>query len=307
MNSNQPEIQSQDPEFHNIRRKGIGGSDIHIIMELSTFSTPYRLWLEKTGRVPPKDISNLPHVKRGIENEAPARALVEKKYGVKLEPKFWQDKEYEFFRCSCDGSNEEYLLEVKCMSLEAHLETERGSIPNYYWAQLQWNMAVSGVSKGIFCSYHPESNEIAVIDVPADPDFQAEARYVAKNWWEKYVIGDTPPPMGAKDYVHVENAELESLSNEWLKTVQEIKSLEANKKSLEAKISQYLMDFAPNGGGIRGTQLTVSRQIRKGSIDYSKIDVLKESDLEAYRKPSTEFVVIRQIKKDSLSEALSEL
>lgn len=39
------------------RTEGVGGSDMSTILGLNTYTTPYELWLEKTGRQKPEDIS----------------------------------------------------------------------------------------------------------------------------------------------------------------------------------------------------------------------------------------------------------
>lgn len=53
------------------RKAGVGGSDMSTILGLNSFKTPYELWLEKTGRVEPEDISDKWAVIRGnaLENE----------------------------------------------------------------------------------------------------------------------------------------------------------------------------------------------------------------------------------------------
>lgn len=48
-----------------VRRKGIGGSDVAAIMGLSKYRTPYEVWAEKTGLADPADISDRPAVKWG--------------------------------------------------------------------------------------------------------------------------------------------------------------------------------------------------------------------------------------------------
>ncbi len=40
------------------RREGLGGSDMATILGLNKYKTPYELWLEKTGREQPVDISD---------------------------------------------------------------------------------------------------------------------------------------------------------------------------------------------------------------------------------------------------------
>lgn len=54
------------------RKAGVGGSDMSTILGLNAFKkTPYDLWLEKTGRVEPEDISDKWAIVKGnaLENE----------------------------------------------------------------------------------------------------------------------------------------------------------------------------------------------------------------------------------------------
>lgn len=53
------------------RKAGVGGSDMSTILGLNSFKTPYDLWLEKTGRVEPEDISDKWAIVKGnaLENE----------------------------------------------------------------------------------------------------------------------------------------------------------------------------------------------------------------------------------------------
>lgn len=55
------------------RRQGIGGSDMGTILGLNAYKTPYELWLEKTGRVEPEDISGRWAVVRGNALESELR------------------------------------------------------------------------------------------------------------------------------------------------------------------------------------------------------------------------------------------
>lgn len=54
-----------DSEWLEERRKGIGGSDVAAIMGLNPWRSPYEVWLDKTGRAVPEDISDQPSVHWG--------------------------------------------------------------------------------------------------------------------------------------------------------------------------------------------------------------------------------------------------
>ncbi|WP_434361029.1 YqaJ viral recombinase family protein [Parasalinivibrio latis] len=58
-----------DERFHMERRLGIGGSDVAAILGISPYRTAYDVWLEKTGRKTPDDLSCNPHVHFGTELE----------------------------------------------------------------------------------------------------------------------------------------------------------------------------------------------------------------------------------------------
>ena len=47
----------RESAWHAFRALGVGGSDMSTILGLNPYSTPYDLWLEKTNRQQPEDIS----------------------------------------------------------------------------------------------------------------------------------------------------------------------------------------------------------------------------------------------------------
>ena len=51
---------SPDEQWHLRRRLGIGGSEIGTILGLNKYQTPFDLWLIKTGRKTPDDLSDKP-------------------------------------------------------------------------------------------------------------------------------------------------------------------------------------------------------------------------------------------------------
>lgn len=52
------------------RKSGLGGSEVATILNLNPYKTPYELWLEKTGRREPEDISGKFAIRRGNDMEA---------------------------------------------------------------------------------------------------------------------------------------------------------------------------------------------------------------------------------------------
>ena len=95
----------------------IGGSDMPIIMGLSSYKTPYQLYLEKIGKSESNDTTELQHwgkiIEPAIINEFSRRndLRVESRATI-------HHKEHDFLRANLDGfiPEENAVLEVKCSS-----------------------------------------------------------------------------------------------------------------------------------------------------------------------------------------------
>ena len=59
-----------EAHWHKLRAKHIGGSDVAALFGLSSFSTRWQLWMEKSGKLPPEDLSNNKAVQAGTFLEA---------------------------------------------------------------------------------------------------------------------------------------------------------------------------------------------------------------------------------------------
>lgn len=59
-----------EAHWHELRAQHIGGSDVAALFGLSSFSTRWQLWQEKSGRLPPEDLDNNKAVQAGKFLEA---------------------------------------------------------------------------------------------------------------------------------------------------------------------------------------------------------------------------------------------
>lgn len=272
-------------EWHVQRRLRIGGSEIATIMGISPWNTPYRLWMEKTGLVEPEDISNKPHVVRGVLAEPVAREKYNRLTEKNFTPKVWPVIDG-CLGASDDGYNEETneIIEIKCMGEQAHEDAKAGVIPEYYRMQMTWTMGISGATKCQFVSCRPESDyELVVIEVLADMPSFLRMRIKALDFWEM-VKTKTPPPLSDKDVVDFSD------NKEFIAYVREYSSFSKTLAELELKVEATrakLISLAEGYPSVKCGPLKLSRFTRKGSIEYGKIEALKGFDLEPYRKPAT--------------------
>ena len=56
-------------EWHELRRKHIGGSDISVLMGYNEYKNIVDLWKEKTGRKKQDDLSDNEAIQRGVKSE----------------------------------------------------------------------------------------------------------------------------------------------------------------------------------------------------------------------------------------------
>lgn len=133
------------------RRKGVGGSDSSAIMGLSQYATPYTVWLEKTGRVTPEDISEKEAVYWGNVLEDVVAAEFAKRHPdwkvarrnalLQSVERPWQLASVD--RLVTDGSGRKGVLEIKTAGTFRAEDWEEG-IPDYYLPQPIHYLAVTG-------------------------------------------------------------------------------------------------------------------------------------------------------------------
>lgn len=138
------------------RRSYIGGSDAAALVGLSPYKTNKDLYLEKTGQIEPKDISNEPYVQYGIRAEEYLRELFKldfPEYEVHyVEHNLWINDMYPFAHASLDGwltdrrNGKKGVLEIK--STEFRKATDRlkwkDGVPDNYYCQALWYLGVTG-------------------------------------------------------------------------------------------------------------------------------------------------------------------
>lgn len=175
------------------RSKRLGGSEIAVVMRLSPYKTRLELWEEKTGRVKAESIGHLPHVRRGIDAEPVARDLLEKRHKVSYTTPVLVDEEHEWMVASLDGLCDDHTLEIKTMGLKKHLDVRDGIVPDYYEAQVQWGLMISGLKRGLFVSYRPEDGSMYEVWIERNDEWIADMRAKAIEFWG-WVEADTRPP-----------------------------------------------------------------------------------------------------------------
>lgn len=290
INKQEPLMDQGSSDWHAWRSKGIGGSEIAAVLGLSPWMTAYQLWEQKTGRSK-KDQSNWA-TQRGVDMEPRARASYELEHNEDMPPCLAEHKDYPFLRVSLDGHNEKLsrILEIKYNGKKNHELALKGEIPDYYMAQIQMQLAVTGANHAHYYSYDGQVG----ITITVLPDLEWIERIIRAGieFWE-FVTTDTPPPFDLdKDYERVNDPALEAYCGAWKNLKTQYDEIKLEMDEVEEKIRSGLQVPRAICYSLR---LTKSK--RKGSVDYQRVPQLQGLNLEEFRKPDIDVFSIRAVKE----------
>lgn len=207
------QLEQQTTAWRQFRQTRIGSSDASVIMKQSKWSTPHKLWQEKTGRLPLEQKTNFA-IERGNRWEPAARARYELKTGFELPPTIKIHPRYKFLIASLDGFSEEQqvVLEIKCFTSTSNFEmVKSGKVPDVYWPQVQHQLMVTGAkSVHFFCcligkvGMTEQILDDALIEVQPDEAYQKELLLEEINFYN-CMQQDIAPPLTEADYLEAED------------------------------------------------------------------------------------------------------
>jgi len=136
------------------RNEGIGASDASAIMGENRFKSRGELLYEKIHQInePPNAA-----MMEGKLLEPEARIAYEKAVGFSVEALCIESIEHPWLRASLDGISQkrDALVEIKC-GKSAMRTAGRGTIPDYYYGQIQHQLMITGLERLDFWCYRPE-------------------------------------------------------------------------------------------------------------------------------------------------------
>lgn len=184
------------------RGLGLGASDAPAFMGASPWTSPFELWLQKTGlmdRATPNEYQ-LAAMRRGTELEPVARAMFELEKGAKFEAISAEHDDHSWLRASFDGHNAELnaILEIKCPNKVDHAKAVKGQVPSKYMAQVQQQLLISGAAVCYYYSWDGRSDKGAIVEVRPDADYQGLLLKTALDFWQR-VCTKVPPDITSAD------------------------------------------------------------------------------------------------------------
>lgn len=269
-------LMQNSAEWLEFRKDMVGASDAPIIMGVSPWITPYKLWEEKLGIKEPAPPTF--DMRRGLEREEEARCAFEKETGLSVFPVVKVHPDYPWMMASLDGMDieERHIVEIKC---PGHMIGLSDTVPDKYYPQVQHQLAVTGLDMAYYFTYTPYSTKL--IEVKRDDEYIKKMIDKELEFYE-CLVNFTAPTLANRDYTEREDAEWLEMSAMYLDLQKSMKLLEDEETRMRGKLIALSGGANTMGGGVKLLKIA-----RKGNIDYSAIPELKGVNLEEYRKPSS--------------------
>lgn len=273
------------------RNKYIGASDIAAILGISPWVTPYKCWLYKTGKEEPVENE---YMQRGKNLEPQAREIYIEQTGNQIlgESEFIY-KDWPIAIAHPDGVDLDgnIIVEIKCPNKSSSVDLYNiDGIPEHYYVQVQWQLMCSGAKECHFFVYHPGTEPYLEIVKP-DKQYFITLLDEAKDFW-KLVESVIPPATTDKDYIKIEDPEFEQYANEYIKILEEEKSVFERKKMLGEKIKG-----CTDGGNCYGFGLKVFNVSGRKIVDWKSVQKeynLDDDKLKPFVKYGASYQVIKK-------------
>jgi putative phage-type endonuclease len=189
-------------EWFALRKQSVTSSDIAVLMDCHIKGkTPLQLYNEKIGIAEGEKENSA--MRRGTDLEPFARTWCESHYGVSLNRPTAIHPEIDGFMASLDGISDDgrILIEIKCGD-KACKQAADGIIADYYMAQCQWHLFVTGCKELLYVPFDGfapveyrikgKEGQRAIMTIPRSEPYIEEAVERATRFLE-CIRTKTPP------------------------------------------------------------------------------------------------------------------
>lgn len=236
------------------RRKTIGGSEAACILGLNPWTSPYSVWAEKLGKLPPRDDNEAMRQGRDLESYVAQRFTEETGKKVRRENNILVNPDYPFAHANVDRMivGEDAGLECKTTSTLNLKNFKNGAFPDTYYVQCVHYMMVTGCKKW-YLAVLVLNKAFMVFEIERDEaEIEALARSEA-DFWKLVESQTTPIADGSSSTTETINtifpdADGDSVSlfgfdadlESYIALTKQIKALEALKDEAANKVKSFL-------------------------------------------------------------------
>ena len=175
------------------RQRSIGGSDASSIIGLNPWSSPYTVWADKLGKIPPKEDNEAMRQGRDLEFYVAERFCEATGKKVRRENNILINPDYPFAHANVDRMvvGEDAGLECKTTSVLNMKNFKNGEFPDTYYVQCVHYLMVTGCKKW-YLAVLVLNKGFMVFEIERDED-EIEALAKSEEEFWKLVEAKTPP------------------------------------------------------------------------------------------------------------------
>lgn len=186
-------------EWLKAREAGIGASEVAAILGLSPWDSPFSLWLKKTHQVPPTEENDAMRRGHYLEDAVVQwwmHETGEQVIKASADDIIYVHPEHSYMRVTPDRivKGRKKILEVKSTAIQMG-----DTIPDYYLAQVQYQMYVTGIHEAELI-YIQGGLTFGRFMVAYDEEFaNFIAQEVTKFWYNNVLGGQEPDAINVSD------------------------------------------------------------------------------------------------------------
>lgn len=294
-----PTIGMSREEWLEHRRNSIGGSDAAAIIGLNAWSSPYRVWADKTGRLPDTPDNEAMRQGRDLEDYVAQRWSEATGKKVRRANVILQNPTHPYAHANVDRLvvGEDAGLECKTTSALSLKRFKDGEYPASYYVQCMHYMAVTG-AKRWYLAVLVLNKEFYTFTIERDEEEIASLLAQEADFWT-HVAEDAPPPVDGADattdaiqtiYAESTGGQVELFGRDAL--LQEYYTQKDLKDAASAKMEEIkqtiMLDLGDNETGFCGShKVTWKPQSRRTFDAKSFAADHPEMDLEDYYNTTT--------------------
>lgn len=180
------------------RQKSIGGSDAPSIIGLNPFSSPYTVWADKLGKIPPKEDNEAMRQGRDLEAYVAERFCEATGKKVRRENNILINPDYPFAHANVDRMvvGEDAGLECKTTSALSMKNFKNGAFPDTYYVQCVHYLMVTGCKRW-YLGVLVLNREFMVFVIERDEEEIAALAKSEEEFWRLVESKESPVPDGS--------------------------------------------------------------------------------------------------------------
>lgn len=250
-------------EWLEVRKGGIGSSEVATIVGLNPWETPYQLWRRKTGLDEPKQenaaMRNGHHLEDAVSRmwaDATGREVIKRSaidwiIRNNQNPHLQVSPDRTYWLGESRSPEDKGILEIKT----TRMKVDPDDLPKYWFCQVQYQLGTAGYQQGSLAWLSAGNGfDFGYQDLTLVPDFyEWLVEEVTKFWQDCVIGGKEPSAVSVKDVVlkyncHTDGKTIECSDEVFeaytkLKGVRkEIDALESRKEELENSIKMAFAD-----------------------------------------------------------------